>query len=173
MVGCFIQHPTFSQVIRAKGKSTNCGKSTSKIRITTHVSKNGKIPLTSSSILIFPIPQITFNTVPTGGVIKPMDVFITKRTPKYTGSIPACLIKGTSTGVITKIVGVKSIAVPMINISNINVNINKVWLYITGASSSVNCAGISAAAISHAETDAAATGNIITAVVLAALSINP
>jgi len=45
-------------------------------------SMNGMTPRVTSSMLILPTPATAFNTVPTGGVIKPMALLMIKSTPK-------------------------------------------------------------------------------------------
>ncbi|MDT4889529.1 hypothetical protein FQZ97_1262340 [compost metagenome] len=42
----------------------------------------GSTPRVTSSMRIFPTPATTFSTVPTGGVIRPMALFMMNSTPK-------------------------------------------------------------------------------------------
>ena len=65
-------------------------------------------------------------------------------------------------------VGVKSSAVPTIRIRNIRTAMSRVWLPIRGWTMSASCCGMFAVVISHAETPAAATRNMMIAVVSAA-----
>ena len=130
----------------------------------------GSTPRVTSSIFMRPTPATTLSTVPTGGVIRPMALFMMNSTPKYTGSMPAALTTGISTGVMIRIVGVMSIAVPTAMTSSMMAISSSVWLPMKGSSSEIICAGMSATVISQAETMAAATRNMITAVVLAALT---
>ena len=97
-----------------------------------------------------------------------MALFMMKSTPKYTGSMPAALTTGISTGVMIRIVGVMSIAVPTAMTSSMIAISSSVGLSMKGCSRPTSSAGICATVISQAETIAAATRNMITAVVLAA-----
>ncbi|MCY1380390.1 hypothetical protein D9M69_682070 [compost metagenome] len=63
-----------------------------------------------------------------------------------------------------------SIAVPTAITSSMMAIISRMGLSMKGRSSSTSCRGMSATVISHALTIAAATRNMITAVVLAALT---
>ncbi len=67
-------------------------------------------------------------------------------------------------------VGVMSIAVPTTTTRNMIANMRMILLPMNGCSSSTILPGRSATVISHADTSAAATRNITTAVVLAALT---
>ena len=71
-------------------------------------------------------PLTTLSTVPTGGVMRPMALFIMNSTPKYTGSMPALITTGINTGVRIKTVGTKSKAVPTTMISNIMTSISSI-----------------------------------------------
>ena len=66
-------------------------------------------------------------------------------------------------------VGVMSMAVPTTTTSTMIAISSRVWLSISGSSSSVTWPGRSAMVISQAETSEAATRNITTAVTLAAV----
>ena len=123
--------------------------------------KYGKMPFAAWSNGSLDTPVITFNTLPTGGVIKPIDVFRINSTPKYTGSIPASSINGINTGVKIKTVGVKSITIPITNTANITTSNKTVGLPSKGSSNSVNMAGNSATVINQPVTLAAATKNRI------------
>ena len=99
-----------------------------------------------------------------------MALFMMNSTPKYTGSMPAALTTGISTGVMIRMVGVMSIAVPTAITSTMMAMSSSVGLSMKGCSIATISAGICATVISQAETMAAATRNMITAVVLAALT---
>jgi hypothetical protein len=43
---------------------------------------NGQTPLMMSSMLMRDAPQTTLRTMPTGGVIRPIELLMMKRTPK-------------------------------------------------------------------------------------------
>ena len=49
----------------------------------------GSTPRVTSSIFMRPTPATTLSTVPTGGVIRPIELLMMNSTPKYTGSMPA------------------------------------------------------------------------------------
>src|SRR4030095_6044041 len=83
--------------------------------------------------------------------------------------MPAAFTIGISTGVRIRMVGVMSIAVPTIITSTMIAISSSVWLPMKGCSSAIILLGRSATVISQAETIAAATRNMITAVVLAAV----
>src|SRR4051812_49240966 len=87
--------------------------------------------------------------------------------------MPAALTTGISTGVRIRMVGVMSIAVPTTITSTMMATISSVLLSITGRRSSTTLLGMSATVMSQAETIAAATRNMITAVVLAAATNTP
>ena len=118
-------------------------------------------------------PHTTLSTVPTGGVMRPMALFMMNSTPKYTGSMPALSTTGISTGVRINTVGVKSSAVPTTTISAIMMNISSILLPIKGASMPATSVGMFATVISQALTMAAATRNITTAVVFPADNSRP
>ena len=67
-------------------------------------------------------------------------------------------------------VGVMSMAVPTAITSSMMAIISRMGLSMKGFSSETSCLGMSATVMSHALTMAAATRNMITAVVLAALT---
>jgi hypothetical protein len=50
-------------------------------------------------MLVLVTPATTFSTTPTGGVINPIELLITNKTPKQIGSMPAALTSGISIGV--------------------------------------------------------------------------
>jgi hypothetical protein len=54
----------------------------------------------------------TNNTVPTGGVKRPIPAFKIRTIPKWTGSIPKFVTTGRRIGVIIKIIGAMSIGAP-------------------------------------------------------------
>ena len=82
--------------------------------------------------------------------------------------MPACLSTGINTGVMISTVGVKSSAVPTISTMIISAKVSSILLPISGCTRSASCCGMFAVVISHAETPAADTKNMMTAVVSAA-----
>ncbi len=135
--------------------------------------KKGSTPRKASSRLILATPQTTLSTVPTGGVIRPMALFMMNITPKYTGSMPALSTTGISTGVRISTVGVKSSAVPTITTMTIITAISRILLSMKGLSMFATSVGMLATVISQALTIAAATRNITIEVVLPAASTSP
>ncbi len=115
--------------------------------------------------------QVASLNVPTGGVSRPMALFMMNSTPKYTGSMPACLTMGMSTGVRMSTVGIRSSAVPTTTTRAIMASSSRVLCSIRGRSNSVTSPGMLAIVISQADTKAVATRNITTLEVLAAASI--
>jgi hypothetical protein len=79
--------------------------------------------------------------------------------------MPAALTTGISTGVRIRMVGVMSMAVPTMTTSSMIMSIISIWLSMKGLSSLMTSPGMSAMAMSQAETSAAATRNMTTAVV--------
>ena len=77
--------------------------------------KNGISSFTTSSILTLAIPHPINKTLPTGGVQIPIHRFDTNIIPKCTGFNPSFVAIGKNIGVNIKIVGVKSINVPVIS----------------------------------------------------------
>src|SRR5712691_11646500 len=152
------------------GTVTSCGNSTIRNIIANSAHMNGSMPRVTSSIFMRPTPATVLSTVPTGGVISPMALLMMNSTPKYTGSMPAALTTGISTGVRMRIVGVMSIAVPTAITSTMIAIISSVWLPMKGWSSAIICWGIWATVMSQDETSAAATRNMMTAVIFAALT---
>ncbi|MCY1559318.1 hypothetical protein D9M68_963420 [compost metagenome] len=122
---------------------------------------------------IFDTPHITLSTMPTGGVMRPMALFMMNSTPKYTGSMPACMTTGISTGVRIISVGAKSSAVPTITTMTMITNISRILLPMKGSSMAATWLGTSEVVISQAETSAAAIRNTTTAVLLAAATSRP
>ena len=145
------------------------GNSTIKNMTMNCTAMKGITPRVTSSMRIRPTPATTLSTVPTGGVTKPMELLMMNNTPKYTGSMPAALTMGINTGVKIRMVGVMSIAVPTIMHSSMMAAINNVGLPNKGSSKLTTCAGKLATVINQADTIAAATKNMITDVVLAAM----
>ena len=127
----------------------------------------------SSLIEILETPQITLSTMPTGGVIRPIALFMMNSTPKYTGSMPACLTMGISTGVRIISVGAKSSAVPTTTTSAMITNISSVLLPMKGVSIAATWLGTSDVVISQPETSAAAMRKTTTAVLFAADTSSP
>ena len=78
-----------------------------------------------------------------------------------------------STGVMIRIVGVMSSAVPTSMTSTIRMKVSSILLPMNGSTIWASCPGISAAVISQADTPAAETRNMMTAVVSEALRNNP
>src|SRR5207245_11303812 len=113
------------------------------------------------------------STFATGGVIRPMAVVMMNSTPKYTGSMPAALTTGISTGVRIRMVGVMSIAVPTAITSTMIAIISSIGLPMKGWSSAIISCGICATVMSQDETSAAATRNMMIEVILAALTNTP
>ena len=113
-------------------------------------------------MLIFPAPQATFNTVPTGGVSKPKTVIKINTTPKYATSIPAAFTAGSNTGVRIIMVGVTSMEVPTKSTIRQIININAVGCSINGARIPVTIDGTFATVIIQDDTMAAAARNMIT-----------
>ena len=64
------------------GVSTSDGNSTSRTRTKSSAQRKGHRPFISSPIEIFETPQMTLSTMPTGGVIRPMALFMMNSTPK-------------------------------------------------------------------------------------------
>jgi hypothetical protein len=92
----------------------------------------GQTPLMTSSMLIRETPQTTFRTTPTGGVINPIALLMMNSTPKYTGSMPACLMIGIRIGVSIRIVGAMSSAVPTMTTRIMIASISSIWLPMNG-----------------------------------------
>src|SRR5437879_11212295 len=152
------------------GTMTSCGNSTIRNIIANSAHMNGSMPRVTSSILMRPTPATVLSTVPTGGVIRPMALLMTNSTPKYTGSMPAALTTGISTGVRIRMVGVMSIAVPTAITSTMIAIISSIWLPTKGPSSAIICQGIWATVTSQDETNAAATRNMMMDVILAEIT---
>lgn len=159
--------------MRRAGQVTMAGNKTISNNTTNSASMNGHTPLIRSSMEMRDTPATTLSTVPTGGVISPIELFTMNSTPKYTGSMPACLMTGIKMGVSTRMVGVMSIAVPTITTSSMMASSSKVGLSMRGLSNSTTASATSDTVISQAETSAAATRNMMTAVVLAAVTNTP
>ncbi len=81
-----------------------------------------------------PIPPTTLSTVPTGGVINPTEPISTNITPKYTGSMPALMAIGASTGPRIRMVGVRSSTMPTAIISSMIATINSRGFSASGPS---------------------------------------
>jgi hypothetical protein len=71
-----------NQVNHRKGTKTRDGNSTSKNNTASSAHKKGHKPFMSSFIEILETPQMTFSTIPTGGVMSPMALFMMNSTPK-------------------------------------------------------------------------------------------
>ena len=112
-------------------------------------------------MLIFPAPQATFNTVPTGGVSKPKTVIKINTTPKYATSIPAAFTAGSNTGVRIIMVGVTSMEVPTRSTIRQIISINATGCSINGAKIPVTMDGTFATVIIQEDTIAAAARNMI------------
>ena len=65
-------------------------------------------------MLVPAIPHPTNRTLPTGGVQRRIQRFMTKMIPKWTGSTPNLIATGRKIGVKINTAGVMSIKVPMI-----------------------------------------------------------
>lgn len=63
-------------------------------------------------MVVFPIPHPTNNTVPTGGVVSPMQRLRTIIIPKCSGVIPSAVTTGKKIGVKIRTAGVISMKVP-------------------------------------------------------------
>ena len=123
------------------------GKITNRISSSTYISRNGVVPLMTVSMRIRPTPATTFWTVPTGGVISPIQPTKMNMKPKYTGSIPALTASGAHTGPKIKIVGVRSMAVPTTSRKTIISAMNSMGSVITLAKLSASMFGRSASVI--------------------------
>ena len=66
----------------AAGTVTRAGNRTSSNSTINWATMKGQTPLMTSSMLIFDTPATTFSTVPTGGVIRPIALFMMNSTPK-------------------------------------------------------------------------------------------
>src|SRR6185295_4797032 len=131
------------------GTVTSCGKITIRDSTVSFAIMNGQTPLMICSMLIPVTPPTTLSTTPTGGVTRPMALLMMNSTPKYTGSMPAALTTGISTGVMIKMVGVMSIAVPTAITSTMIAISSSVGLPMNGSSSEIICAGMLATVMSH------------------------
>ena len=74
--------------------------------------RNGHTSGTNSSMRTPAIPQVTYMTMPTGGVIRPIIRLRTMTTPKWMGSIPYWRIRGARIGVRMKMIGGESMMQP-------------------------------------------------------------
>lgn len=90
----------------------------------------------------FDIPEPTYKTVPTGGVINPIDKLITIMIPKYAISILYALNTGNKTGTKINTAGIKSITHPTSNKNSIIINIKIVGLSVNPLIVWTNSVGI-------------------------------
>src|SRR5262252_6992477 len=151
------------------GTVTSAGKTVITSIATVSAIRNGMTPRITPAIGTLATPQTTFSTVPTGGVSRPMELLMMNRTPKYTGSMPAATTTGINTGVRISTVGTKSSAVPTTSTSAMIASISSVLSAMNGCTSLITSPGKSATVISQEATMEAATRNITTLVVFAAL----
>src|SRR6185295_15186896 len=70
------------QVSHFSGSMTRGGNRTSSSSTTSSAHRKGHRPVISSLMEIREMPQITFRTTPTGGVIRPIALFMMNSTPK-------------------------------------------------------------------------------------------
>ena len=115
------------------------GKMTNSVSRAMYAAMKGNTPFTAVDIGTLATPHTTFSTVPTGGVIKPIEQLITNSRPKYVGSIPAILMTGIKRGTRIRIVGLKSITMPTQSTSNIITAINRRGLSTSGPNISASC----------------------------------
>src|SRR5690606_26481261 len=85
-----------TQNIQCIGTVISPGKITNSISNNEYTSRNGNTPHTTRPNGTRATPLTTFNTTPTGGVSRPMQLFMMNMTPKYTGSMPASVTTGMS-----------------------------------------------------------------------------